>query len=152
MRSLLALPLLAVALVACGDKSPDPSSETPDSTTAVAPEAKMPHVMGFEAGHALDSTGALIGGVTARFNTGDTIFVSVRTQYVAPGAKLEAVLMQGTTKVASDQGVVGDPNATTGVAILPVRFASSKPWPKGSYQIEILLDGISQGLKPLEIE
>ena len=152
MRSILALPLLALALVACRDKSPQPSSETTDSNTAAAPEIKMPHVMAFDAGHALDSLGGLLGGVTSRFNSGDTIFVSVRTQYAAPGAKVEAVLMQGKTKVASDQGVAGDPDATTGVAILPFRFAGSKPWPKGSYQIEIFLDGISQGLKPLEIE
>ncbi|MBK7595235.1 MAG: hypothetical protein IPP98_12120 [Gemmatimonadetes bacterium] len=152
MRSILALPLLAVALVACGDKSPEPSSETNDSTTAAAPEIKMPHVMAFDAGHALDSTGAIVGGVTSRFNSGDTIFVSVRTQYVAPGAKLEAILMQGTTKVASDNGIVGDPDTTSGIATLPIRFQSGKPWPKGKYQIEVLLDGISQGLKPLEIE
>ena len=152
MRSILALPLLAVALVACGDKSPEPSSATNDSTTAAAPEIKMPHVMAFDAGHALDSTGAIVGGVASRFNSGDTIFVSVRTQYVAPGAKLEAVLLQGTTKVASDNGIVGDPDTSTGVATVPIRFQNSKPWPKGAYQIEILLDGVSQGLKPLEIE
>jgi hypothetical protein len=35
---------------------------------------------------------------------------------------------------------------------VPIRFQSGKPWPKGAYQIEILLDGVSQGLKPLEIE
>jgi hypothetical protein len=152
MRSILALPLLALALVACGDNSPEPSGETPDSSTAAAPEIKMPHVMAFDAGHALDSTGAIIGGVTSRFTSGDTIFVSVRTQYVAPGAKLEAVLMQGTTKVASDNGVVGDSDATTGVATVPIRLLSSKPWPKGSYQVEILVDGISMGLKPIDIE
>ncbi len=152
MRSILALPLFALALVACGDKSPEPSGGPNDSTTAAVPEVKMPHVMAFDAGHALDSTGAIFGSVAARFNSGDTIFVSVRTQYVAPGAAVEAVLLQGTTKVASDKGVAGDPAVSSGVATIPIRFVSSKPWPKGSYQIEILLDGVSQGLKPITIE
>lgn len=152
MRSILALPLLAVALVACGEKSPEPSSETNDSATAAAPEIKMPHVMAFDAGHALDSVGALVGGVTARFGATDTIFLSVRTQYAAAGAKVEAVLLQGKNRMAADSGVAGAPDPTTGVAILPFRFASSKAWPKGSYQIEVFLDGISQGLKPLDIE
>jgi hypothetical protein len=108
--------------------------------------------MGFEAGRAFDSLGNIFGGVSARYGSTDTIFVSVRAQYVTPGAKIQAVLLQGTSRAASDEGVVGEADPKTGVAIVPIRFARAQPWGKGSYQIEILLDGASQGLKPIEIE
>lgn len=153
MRSLTLLPLLALSLVACGDKSPEPGSDSLEAATAaLPPEVKNPHVMGFESGHALDSLGNILGGVAVRFSRGDTIFVSVRTQYVAAGAKIEAVLLQGKANLAKDAGVVGNSDQATGTAVVPLRFAGATPWPKGSYQIEVFLDGASQGLKPITIE
>jgi hypothetical protein len=154
MRSLTLLSLLAIAVTACGEKAPDSSSgdsTTPATTAAAMPEMTNPHVMGFESGRALDSLGNILGGVNARFGPGDTIFVSVRTVNVTAGAKIEAVLLRGTTKVASDEGIVGDSNADA-AAVVPIRLAGSSPWAKGSYQIEIFLDGVSQGLKPIDIE
>jgi hypothetical protein len=152
MRSLTILPLLALALVACGDKAPEATTDDTTTVAAAVPEVQTPHVMGFEAGRALDSLGNVLGGVSARYAGTDTIFVSVRTQYVTPGAKIEAVLLQGTSKAATDQGVVGEADAKNGVAIVPIRFARATPWAKGSYQIEVFLDGVSQGLKPIDIE
>lgn len=153
MRSLTLTPLLALALVACGDKSPEPGSDSLDpAVAALPPEVKNPHVMGFESGHALDSLGNVIGGVALRFSRGDTIFVSVRAQYVAAGAKIDAVLLQGKTNLAKDAGVVGNSDPATGAAIVPIRLARATPWPAGSYQIEVFLDGASQGLKPITIE
>jgi hypothetical protein len=152
MRTLTILPLLALALAACADKAPEATTDDTTTVAAVVPEVQTPHVMGFEAGRALDSLGSILGGVSARYTSSDTIFVSVRAQYVTPGAKIEAVLLKGTTKAASDQGVVGEADPKNGVAIVPIRFARATPWAKGSYQIEIFLDGISQGLKPIDIE
>jgi hypothetical protein len=154
MRSLTALSLLTVTLVACGDK---PAEMTEDSTPAptVAPAVAVeqnPHVMGFDAGHALDSLGNIFGGVATRFGTSDTIFVSVRAQYSDVGATIEATLLRGTTKVASDRGVVGAADPANGVALVPIRFAPASPWAKGSYEVEVFLNGVSQGLRPLDIE
>lgn len=152
MRTLTILPLLALALVACSDKAPEATSDDTTTVAEAVPEARTPHVMGFESGRALDSLGNVLGGVASRFGSGDTILVSVRAQYVTPGSRIEAVLLQGTSKAATDQGVVGEADAKNGVAIVPIRFARATPWPKGSYQIEVFLDGISQGLKPIDIE
>lgn len=152
MRTLTILPFLALALVACGDKAPEATTDDTTTVAAAVPEVQIPHVMGFESGRALDSLGGILGGVASRFGRNDTIFVSVRAQYVTPGGKIEAVLLQGTNKAASDQGVVGEADPKNGVAIVPIRFARATPWAKGSYQIEIFLDGVSQGLKPIDIE
>ncbi len=154
MRSLTLLSLLALTVTACGEKAPDAGSgdSTPPETTATTmPAMTNPHVMGFDSGRALDSLGNILGGVNARFQSGDTIFVSVRTQYVAAGAKIEAVFLRGTTRVASDNGIVGDSDADA-AAVVPLRLARGTPWAKGSYQVEIFLDGVSQGLKPIDIE
>lgn len=152
MRTLTLAPLLALALVACGDKAPEAATDDTTTVAAAMPEVKNPHVMGFESGRALDSLGHIMGGVNARFGTGDTIFVSVRAQWVTPGAKIEAVLRQGGKQAAKDEGVVGEADPENGVAIVPIRLARAGAWSKGSYQIEVFLDGISQGLKPIDIE
>lgn len=152
MRTLTILPFLALALVACGDKAPEATTDDTTAVAAAVPEVRTPHVMGFESGRALDSLGGIFGGVAARFGSTDTIYVSVRAQYVSPGSKIEAVLLQGTNRAASDQGVIGEADAKNGVAIVPIRFARTTPWAKGSYQIEVFLDGVSQGLKPIDID
>ncbi len=154
MRYLTALPLLAFTLVACSDKAADTTTDSlPQPTAAAAmPVETNPHVMGFDSGHGLDSLGHILGGVDIRFTPADTIFVSVRAQYVEAGAKIEAVLLRGTARVATDQGVTGAADPANGVAIVPIRFAKSTPWATGSHQVEVFLNGVSQGLRPIEIK
>ena len=86
-RSSLVLSTLVLAgVMACGDGSPPPGGPKDDSAAAAAPEPRNPHVMAIDLGRATDSTGAIIGGALERFPELDTLYVSVRTQYVESGA------------------------------------------------------------------
>lgn len=147
--------LFATALVllatACGDR---PESDVPaggDSGAAVAPEMpRNPHVMAIDIGLAVDSLGRVIGSSFESVPEPDTIFVSVRTQYVAAGAPLTVRLFQGERTVQSVDVAAGTPDQSgigRATAMLPAAAGVSP----GDYQVEVLLDGVSQGIRDLKV-
>ena len=136
-------------ITACGGK--DAQQEAADKAAASAtPEARNPHVTGFELGHALDQKGQLYGGNATTFSSRDTLFGSIRTQYAATGAQIAARVRAGDKTLDSVNVVVGKPDSM-GVALVPVHFAQGKGWAKGKVQLEVFLDGKFQAMKEFTI-
>jgi len=142
------------ALTACARRdAPEGAADSAiAAATAAQPVARTPHVRAIELGRAVDSvTNRITGGVAASYQTGDTIHVSLRTEFVPEGTSLTVRVLRGKTTVDSIDLKSGAPNAE-GLAVVATRFmARNKGWAPGSYRLEVLLDGASQGLADFEI-
>jgi hypothetical protein len=153
-HQLLALIALG-ALAACGGHdAPEADADkaiAAATSTAAAPTVKVPHVKAMDVGHALDSTQRISGGVSTSFHQGDTIFVSVRTDFVPEGANIGIRLLQGKS-TADSAGVKSPAPNAEGAAVLSATFAAPKKgWALGAYRLEVFLDGVSQGLSDFEV-
>jgi hypothetical protein len=147
--ALVPLALLALT-VACGDKAAE-GDTNPDSATAVAPEVpRNPRVIAIDVGLAADSLGRIIGGTYETIQAPDTVFVSVRTQHVAAGAPIVVRLLQGERTVESVDVSSGTPDEE-GVGRVLATLPSGAGLAVGSYQVEVLLDGVSQGIRALSV-
>lgn len=147
--ALVPLALLALT-VACADKSGD-GDMTTDSATAVAPEVpRNATVIAIDVGLAADSLGRIIGGTYETIQAPDTVFVSVRTRYVAVGAPIIVRLMQGERTIESVDVTSGTPDAE-GVARVLATLPAGAGLAVGSYQVEVLLEGVSQGIRALSV-
>ena len=147
--ALVPLALLALT-IACGDKGGEGDTTT-DSATAVAPEVpRNPRVMAIDVGLAADSLNRIIGGTYESIQAPDTVFVSVRTQYVAAGAPIAVRLMQGERVIESVDLTSGTPDQD-GVARALATLPAGASLAVGSYQVEVMLDGVSQGIRALSV-
>lgn len=141
---------LATALLACGSDADGGATE--DSTAAAAADTtpRNPRVAAIDIGLAADSMGNIVGGVSESFPTPDTLYVGVRTQYTPAGAPLTVRLLRGDQTVESAEIAAGSPDADDigrAVAMLPAAAAAQA----GSYRVEVLLDGVSQGIREITI-
>jgi hypothetical protein len=150
-------PLLALialgTLAACGghDAPQGAADSAIAAATAAPPVTKTPHVKAIDIGHATDSTRRIMGGVSSSYHQGDTIFVSVRTEFVAEGASIGVRILQGKTTVDSSGFKTVAPNAE-GLATMATQFAAPKKgWALGAHRLEVFLDGVSQGLSDFEV-
>lgn len=77
---------------------------------------------------------------TDSFGPSETIYVSVRTKGAAPSATLKArwTFQDGSVVQESSQTIV--PNGT---AITEFHVSNPRGWPKGSYHVEVFLNGSS---------
>jgi hypothetical protein len=147
--SLIPLALLALT-IACGDQSGEPDMAG-DSATAVAPEIpRNPRVVAIDVGLAADSLNRIIGGTYETIQAADTVYVGVRTQYVPAGTPIVVRLMQGDRNIEAVDAVSGAPDAE-GEARVLVRLPAGATLSVGAYQVEVLLDGVSQGIRPLSV-
>ncbi len=154
MRRLCLLSLFAAVavLAACSRKSPQDAAFDSAAAAGVTPEPRNPHVMAFDLGHALDSTGNIFGGVDSHFTPRDSIFVSVRAQYAPAGATTSARILRGKVTVDSSSLDLGAPD-NSGVATVGFRFGKrGAGWPLGEYSVEVFLNGASQGLKTFQVQ
>ena len=142
--------LAALALLTACDRKDAKDLAADSLMTSVAAIPKTGHVMAFDLGRALDQSGRIYGGVSSRFSPSDTLFLSVRTQYVMAGAPVAARILQGRRTVDSANAPAAAADST-GIAFLRFHFAQTKGWAPGKYQVEVFLDGKSQGLKDFEV-
>ncbi len=143
------------SLVACGshDAPQGPSDSAIAAATAAtsAPVAKNAHVAAMDLGHAVDVNQRITGGVASSFHQEDSIFVSLRTAFVDEGAALGARLIRGKT-TADSIGMKSTAPSAEGQAYVSGMFAPpAKGWAVGSYQLEVFLEGVSQGLIAFEV-
>jgi len=151
-RQILTTLGLAAILAACGDKAPE-AEATGDSTATMA-EAQaaptIPRVMAIDVGLAADSLGQIIGGSGEVFPQPDTLYVAVRTQNTEAGAPLTVRLKQGDRTVESVSVAAGTPDAShTARALAKLPAAATAP--HGKYQVEVLLDTLSQGIREITL-
>ena len=149
-KRFLMFPLTAlIVLAACG-KTDSPETAVDSVLAAVPPVPQIPHVTAFDLGRQADSNGRIFGGITDRFAVGDTIVVSVRTQYTKAGEVVSVRLRQGKRTLDSLESKLQAPDST-GFATVPLRFSQPKRWATGRYQIETFLGAASQGIKEFTV-
>jgi hypothetical protein len=147
--SLMPLALLAFT-VACSDGGREVNTAD-DSATAIVPDIpRNPRVIAIDMGLAADSLGRIIGGTYETIQAPDTVFVSVRTQYVAAGTPIVVRLLQGERTIESVDVASGTPGTDAVGRVLATLPAGATISP-GGYQVEVLLDGVSQGLRTLTV-
>jgi hypothetical protein len=151
MKRISLVPLALLALtIACSDQGGD-SDTANDSATAVAPEIpRNPRVIAIDVGLAADSLDRIIGGTYETIQAPDTVFVSVRTQYVPAGVPIVVRLMQDDRTIESADVTSGTPDAD-GVARALATLPAGASLAVGAYQVEVLLDGVSQGIRALSV-
>src|SRR4029079_5697295 len=133
---------LALALVFFSCKKQD---ATPvDTTAAVAPVPPPAPVAlkvdGVETGKGLNAD-KTIKDDAHDFGVRDTIYASVKTEGAGTG-KLAAKWTDAAGETVKEETT---DIAPTGDAYTEFHIQNTKPWPKGDYKVEILLDGVSAG-------
>lgn len=146
----LATPMLALlALAACGRKGARSSDFDSATTAALATGAaatqmanvgKVAHIAGFDLGHGLDRHNMIFGGPATQFKPGDSILVAAKGIYVTAGAEISARIRQKNQTLDSTSAKAGTADST-GYTFVGLRFASAPKWAKGTYQVEMFLDG-----------
>jgi len=148
VKTLLPLPLLVAAL-ACGKKeAPAP----PPAPVAAAPAPAPISVSSIKLANAIGADKKIAEGSDS-FGVKDTIYASIQTDGAAASAKLEAKWTftgsKGPVPVHDDSmDLVNVAAPTTN----EFHITKKTPWPKGNYQVEILLNGASAGAKAFTVK
>jgi hypothetical protein len=149
MRRHFALATIASTLVlaACGGDDAAEQSRVQDSIAAdSANQPRNAAVTSIEFGLATDSTGRITGGSQENFPAPDTLYVSVRTRYVAEHAPIMVRLSKANAVIDSVSIMSGAPDETDTARSLAT-FPGAASLEMGVYQIEVLLEGVSQGIR-----
>jgi len=146
-HNLLLLPFLLLPL-ACGKKEVPPPAPPPPS----APAPVVFAVKTVTLGKAL-AADRRIAEATDHFGTRDPIYASVETVGAADRAKLEA---RWTFTGAKGPVSVNDNSMElvnlAGPTVNEFHITKKTPWPKGAYQVEILLNGASAMKKDFAVK
>ena len=142
----------ALALAACGKKEAPKTAPTQAPTSAPAPSSAPAGiaVSGVTAGKAIGAD-KKVTAPTEAFATGDTMYVSIDTTGSGT-AKLDA---KWTYHKGGSVAVVKEDSmtlATTGPATHEFHVSKPDGWPAGNYEVEVMLDGKSAGLKKLTVK
>jgi len=144
-RYLLSLPLLLLPL-ACGKKEVPPPPPPP------APAPVVFAVKAVTLGKAIGADKKIVEA-TDTFGVKDAIYASVETVGAADRAKLEA---KWTFTGAKGPVSVNDNSMElvnlAGPAVNEFHITKKTPWPKGAYQVEILLNGASAMKKDFAVK
>lgn len=141
MRGIGVILVLAVSLAAlpgCKKSQEPPAPARSEASPAPAAMAQPVAVVGLTLGNGVGPD-KKVTGETRTFAPGDTIYASVDTQGAAPSAALAArwTYQDGQTVHEETQAL-----ALTGPATTEFHIARPNGWPKGTYKVEILLDGV----------
>ncbi len=155
MRYATCLIIALVTLTACGRKGAR-SSDFDDATAAALATGagatqlsnmpKVAHIAAFDIGHGLDRRDMIFGGVSTQFKVGDSILVSAKGIYLTAGDDVSARIRMKNATLDSTGAKAGAPD-TSGFSYVGLRFASGAKWTKGSYQVELFLNGKFQVAK-----
>lgn len=133
-RALLGLCLVAGLAAACSRPagSPPATQESPRATDAV-------RVTDIDLGPGLGPD-KRVTDKTDSFSPAQTIYLSVSTEGAAPSATLKArwTFQDGQLVHESSQTI-----APTGTSVTEFHVSNPTGWPKGSYQVEVFLNGTS---------
>jgi hypothetical protein len=144
--------ILAGTLAACKKKDETTLTDTTSlgtTTATVAIDTTPVRVSDIQVGKSV-GTDKKVGDQMTSFGVRDTMFVAVVTEGAAKDAKL-------TTKwTFNGKQVVKELNETVtttgGEAVTDFHVEKKTAWPKGKYQVEVLLNGVSAGTKDLEVK
>jgi hypothetical protein len=153
-RGLVALSAMAGMLViaGCKKKDADVPVDTSAAMPAPAPAPAAPvalHVTDVSTGKGLTADTNL-STPTDTFGVRDTIYVLVKTDGASTASKLDAKWTYNgkQTVKESTQNIA----PTGGEARNEFHIQKATAWPKGSYKVEIMLDGAPAGSKDFTIK
>lgn len=144
--------ILAGTLAACKKKDETTLTDTTSlgtTTATVAIDTTPVRVRDIQVGKSVGTDKKVADQMTS-FGVRDTMYVAVVTDGAAKDAKL-------TTKwTYNGKQVVKELNETVsttgGEAVTDFHVEKKTAWPKGKYQVEVLLNGVSAGTKDLEVK
>ncbi len=148
---MLALPLALLMFAACADQAADQAPSGDSTTTATIEVPTTPMVTAIQIGRAVDDSNRILGGGVEHFPPSDTLYVGVTTSHVVAGTPLTARLSKGSTVIDSatvPSGTVDPESMAHTTIVLPGASKATA----GSYRIEVLLDGASQGVREISID
>jgi hypothetical protein len=148
----LATALLLVSVVACGKKDNAASDTTvlggPDTTAASVAPAPL-SVTDVQVGKSIGSDKKVTSPGTS-FGVRDTVYASVTTNGASSGGKLTAKwTYNGPTVINESSQTV---NSTGGESVTEFHITKRTAWPKGSYRVEVSLDGAPARTVDFEIK
>jgi len=144
--------ILAGTLAACKKKDETTLTDTTSlgtTTATVAIDTTPVRVSDIQVGKSV-GTDKKVGDQMTSFGVRDTMYVAVITEGAAKDAKI-------TTKwTYNGKQVVKELNETVsttgGEAVTDFHVEKKTAWPKGKYQVEVRLNGVSAGTKDLEVK
>ncbi len=139
--------LLLLSVAACNKKNDAVVNDT--TSLGATPDSRPLRVSDIQVGKRISSD-KRINDQTDDFAVRDTIYASVVTDGASTGSKLAAKWTYNDKQVVNEESQSISPAGGTTVT----EFHITKPtaWPKGSYKVEILLDGVSAGTKQFQVK
>jgi hypothetical protein len=139
------LGLVVIGVPACRKKeAPAPPAEAAAPAPAPVPFA----VQVIEVGKGIGAD-KRVTAPTATFGRRDTIYASVATEGAAPSKTISAKWTFQDGQVVKEQA---ESIAPTGPAATEFHLSRPKPWPVGTYKVEIAVDGAAAGSKEFEVK
>lgn len=133
---------LVAALAAVAALWPARRPEAVERAQAQGPGTAALAVSGIELGRAVGLDKRISDPATA-FAPGDTIYVSVATEGAAEHARLTARwIHDGRVLSEVSQGI-----APRGTAVSEFNVWKPRGWPRGEYEVQILVDGVAAGAR-----
>jgi hypothetical protein len=143
-----AILLVVSAAIACGRTDTTRTETTPASPAAGAPgSAGSARVTDVAVGRSINPDKTVKEAGDA-FAPGDTIYVSVKTDGAAQGARLQT-RWYFNDKVVEESSEMISP---TGPAVTEFHLSKPDGWPVGNYRIEVLLNGTQAATKSFEVK
>jgi hypothetical protein len=136
----------SVAIACSRTETTRTETATPGSSPAVG-SASNARVTDVEVGRNINPD-KTIKDKADNFAPADTIYVSVKTDGAAQGAKLQT-RWSFNDKVVEESSEMISP---TGPAVTEFHLSKPDGWPVGNYRIEVLLNGVPAGSKSFEVK
>ena len=139
-----------VALAACGKKDEGKVVDTTALGTATVSVDTTPiKVRDIEVGKAIGADKRVTNSTT---NVGvrDTMYVAVITDGAAKDAKITAKWTFNNGQVVNEESRTISP--TGGENVTEFHITKASAWPKGTYKVEVMLNGVSAGTKEFQVK
>jgi hypothetical protein len=143
--------VFSVALAACNKKNEGTvvdTTATGTQTATVAVDTTPIRVSDIQVGKGV-GTDKKVSNQTTDFGVRDTMYVAVITDGAAKDAKLDAKWTYNGKTVKSDSQTI---SPTGGENVTEFHVDKKTAWPKGSYKVEVMLNGVSAGSKDLSVK
>ena len=140
------------ALAACKKKDDTTLTDTTSlgtTTATVAIDTAPVRVSDIQVGKGVGSD-KKVSNQTTDFGVRDTMYVAVITEGAAKDAKLTTKWTFNGKQVVKESSQTISP--TGGETVTEFHVDKKSAWPKGKYQVEVSLNGVSAGTKYLEVK
>jgi hypothetical protein len=144
--------ILVGTLAACNKKDETTVTDTTSlgtTTATVALDTSPIRVSDIQVGKGV-GTDKKVADQTTSFGVRDTMYVAVITNGAAKDARLTTKWTYNGTQVVKETSQTISP--TGGETATEFHVDKKSAWPKGKYKVEVMLNGVSAGMKDLEVK